>query len=58
MKAENKTSDKNEHAFEQFQQEIEDAQINRYGRQQQAMGKLVGVFTARQLRNMLDQGEI
>ncbi len=49
---------KSEHTFEQFQQEVEDAKISRYGRQQQARGKLVGVFTARQLRDMLDHGEI
>ena len=49
---------KSESTFEQFQQEVEDAQIARYGRQQQAMHKLVGVFTARQLRDMLDNGEI
>ena len=58
MKAEHKTSDKNERTFEQFQQEIEDARIAKIARQHQTMGKLVGVFTARQLKDMMDNGEI
>ena len=47
-----------ERTFEQFQQEIDNARFDRAARQRQAMGKLVGVFTARQLRDMLDNGEI